>query len=375
MRAIAALGFMLLGACSAAPSAAVATSPTPSRSFLLPPVSPAPVASASDCYVPIYWYEGDAPSTAHTGFLHYPAGDVQGASTMLVRSPNDTFLAPAATYDRVVKRWLPVTPNAISPDGLRFAYADYDLITLTRSGGETAPMAGALATTGRVHIVDARTGVDRIVFNGSPTYRVVGYTADGVYVATVELTMDGMFASDLSLIGRDGGAPQPVAGGSRPMDRAGWQINGAYAWGSDFSTGGSITGGNRVLSLDLKSGAIQEWKTWPEGVAAEVIGLDPHGLPVAGVYQAYSTTPGPAPAMQGMQVWRLSAPGAGTIVYQSTDPKANLPAGPGFADNHGLWLGASPPSSVWLLTDAAGLSRVEVPVTGLGWVGVGGQCV
>jgi hypothetical protein len=375
MRALAALGLILLGACSSAPSAAVATSPAPSRSYLLPPVSPAPVALASDCYLPIYWYEGDVTSVAHTGFFHYPTGDAQGESTMVSRSPNDTFLPSAATYDRVVRRWLPVTPNTISPDGLHFAYADYDPITLTRAGGKTAPMAGALARTGRVHIVDARTGADRIVFNGSPTYRVVGYTADGVYVAAVDLTMDGMFASGLFLIAGEGRSPQPVAGGSRPMDRAGWEINGAYAWGSDFATGGFITGGNRVLSLDLKTGAIQEWKTWPEGVAAGVIGLDAQGLPIVSVYQAYSTVPGPPPAMQGMQVWTLSSPGVGTMVYQSTDLNANSPAGPAFADSHGVWIGGSRPSSVWLLTAAAGLSPVPVPVTGLGWVGVGGQCV
>jgi hypothetical protein len=273
-----------------------------------------------------------------------------------------------------VKRWLPVTPNAISPDGLRFAYADYDLISLTSAGGRTAPMAGALATTGRVHIVDARTGADHIIFNGSPTYRVMGYTADGIYLATVLLTMDGIFASGLFLIAQNGGAPQPVAGGSRPMDRSGWHVEGAYAWGSDFVTGGDITGGNRVLSLDLKSGAIQEWKTWPDGVGAEVIGLDARGLPIIGVYQATSTIPGPPPAMQGIQVWILSAPGVGTVVYQSTVPNANLPVGPTFADSHGAWIGGSPPSAVWLLTAAAGLSRVPVPVTGLGWGGVGGQC-
>jgi hypothetical protein len=311
---------------------------------------------------------------AHTGFFHYPQGDIQGESTMVVRSPNDTFVAIASTYDRVVQRWLPVTPNAISPDGMRFAYAEYDLVTLTSAGGKTAAMAGALATTGKVHIVDARTGADRIVFNGSPTYRVVGYTADGIYLATVLLTMDGMFASDLFVMTPDGGTPQPVAGGSRPMDRAGWEVFGAYAWGSDFATGGFITGGNRVLSLDLKTGAIQEWKTWPEGVAAGVIGLDAKGLPVIGVYEAYWTTPGPPPAMQGMQVWALSAPGAGTMVYQTTDRNAILPAAPAFADSHGVWIGGSPPSSVWLLTAAAGLSRVPVPVTGLGWVGVGGKC-
>lgn len=360
MLRVAALGLLLLASCSP-PSSAAATN------------SPAPLASAAGCLLPIYWFEGDVPSTPHTGFFQYPKGGVQSESTMVVRSPNTSFVAPAATYDRVVGRWLPVTPNAISPDGLSFAYAEYDIVTLTGTK-TTAAMAGAIATTGRVRVVDARTGADRIVFSGSPTYRVVGFTSDGLYLANVLLTMDGLFASGLFLMPHASGAPQPVAGGSEPMDRGGWEVEGAYAWGSEFATGGSITGGNRVLSLDLRTGAIQTWMTWPEGVAANVIGLDAQGLPIVGVYQAYSSSSGPSPAMQGQQVWALSAAGKGKIVYRSTDPNATLPAGPAFADSHGVWLGGSAPSSVWLLT-AAALSRVAVPVTGLGWVGVGGQCV
>src|SRR5260370_28738681 len=166
-------------------------------------------------------------------------------------------------------------------------------------------MTGALATTGRVHIVDARTGADRIAFNGSPTYRVVGYTTDGIYLARVLLTLDGMLASDLFVMSQDGGAPKPVAGSSRPMDRAGWEVYGAYAWGSDFATGGGITGGNRILSLDLQTGAIQEWKTWPDGVATFVIGLDAQGHPIVGAYLAYQTTPGSPPAFPRPQVWPL----------------------------------------------------------------------
>jgi hypothetical protein len=360
MRRVAALGLLLLAACSSTPSAVVTR-------------SPAPVASGSDCFLPIYWNDGSVVNTVQTAFFSYPSGTVQGQTSLVVRSANDTFVAPVATYDRVVQRWLPVAPNAISPDGLSFAYADYDLPQT--SGGKMQVMAGGLATTGRVHIVDVRTGADHIVFNGSPTYRVVGYTSDGVYVSSALLTMDGMFASGLFLFASSGGAPQLVPGGSRPLDRAGWVVEGAYAWGSDYAGGGSMNGGNRVLSLNLKTGTIQEWKTWPAGSAAGVVGLDAKGLPIVWVLPPFSTNQGPSPATQGMQVWALSKPGVGKVVYESTDISATLPAGPAFADSHGVWIGGSPPSSVWLLTAAARLSRVPVPVTGLGWVGVGGQCV
>jgi hypothetical protein len=99
----------------------------------------------------------------HAGFYHYPAGGVQGDTSMTEDSASQAFFDSSATYDRAVNRWLPVASGAVSPDGLRFAFADYDL--------SAAPVAGsgALASTGRVHIVDARTGADQVVFSGSPT--------------------------------------------------------------------------------------------------------------------------------------------------------------------------------------------------------------
>jgi hypothetical protein len=342
-------------------------------SYPLPPTSPAPVASASDCFLPIYWSAGDTANTLHTAFFHYPAGNVLGDTSIPVTSTNQSFAADRATYDRAVNRWLPVAPGSISPDGLSFAYAEYDLAT--PAGGGTAHMTGALATTGRVRVVDARTGADHVVFSGSPTFWVDGFTHDGVYLSQVTLTMDGAFASGLFLLNAAGGMPQPVPGGDRPMDRTGWRVEGGFAWGSDFANGGGITGGNQIVSLDLKSGEIRAWTSWPEGVGAEVIGLDARGQPIVGALQAYSTSSGPSPAMQGIQVLRLSPSGAATIVYRSTDPNASLPVGPAFSDGHGAWLGASPPSSVWLLTAEDVLNRVTVPVTGLGWVGVGGSCI
>src|SRR5260370_9111007 len=139
MRASAALGLLLLAACSSPASSA--------------PAPPTPVASALSCSLPIYWYEGDVPSVVHTGFFHYPQGDIQGESPMAVRSANDTFVAPGATYDRVVQRWLPVTPNAISPDGLPFSYTEDDLVQLPTAALQPAPLPRGLGTTPERHLL------------------------------------------------------------------------------------------------------------------------------------------------------------------------------------------------------------------------------
>jgi hypothetical protein len=371
VRALAAMGLVVLAACACVSTQATATSsPSVAPSArpalpILPPVSPAPTAEAPDCYLPVYWYGQDGNSF-QTGFLRYPEGTLQGPQSMPIGHTNGGM-----TYDRTVNRWLPVPPGAVSADGLSFAFANYDLPVAM--GGHMIPMSGILTTTGRVYVVDARTGAGRIIFSGSPTYSVAGFTADGVYLSQVELTQDGQFNSGLFLLNPAGGTPVAVPGGARSVDRAGWRVEGGSAWGSDFATGGGITGGNRLLSLDLKTGHIAEWKTWPDGVTAYVVGFVFPGLPLVAAYQASVTVPGPSPAMQGVQLWGFTAPGTGKIVYQSADPTATPPTGPSFNDSHGAWLGGGD-GAVWLFAGQA-LNRVAVSAAGASLASVGGQCV
>ena len=264
----------------------------------------------------------------------------------------------------MVNRWLPVSASAVSPDGLRFAFADYDL-----------PPGGASASTGKVHIVDAQTGLDQIVFDGSPTFSVVAFTSRGLYLSQVALANDAS-AAGLFLLDPAGGTPHPVAGANRTLDRNGWRIDGTTAWGVDFASGGGLISGNRVLSLDLQTGEIRPWKTWPEGVLAHVLGVDPEQEPIVGAFQSSSSTNAGTPAgLKGIQVWTFSSPDAGTLVYETTDPVATLPDSSAISDTHATWLGGnSPPSSVWRLASGR-MVRVPVSVAGSGWVGVGGACI
>ncbi len=342
----------------------------PTTGASLPPITHAPVAAAPDCYLPVYWSTTVTSNTVHAGFFRYPEGGVQGDTSMAEGSDSDLFSGLTATYDRAVNRWLPVPAQAVSPDGLRFAFADYDL----PAGG--GPLNGVITSTGRVHIVDARTGAGHVVFTGSPTFSVVAFTGDGLYLAQVALTRGGALPSGLFLLDSAGGAPRPVAGAYRPLDQNGWQIEGQAAWGVDFASGGGHISGNRVLSLDLKTGAIQEWKTWPEGVLAHVLGLDAQGHLIVGAFRSSSAGPGTASDFKGLQVWTFSSPNVGSPVFLSTDPLATLPESPAFSDAQTSWLGGnSPPESVWRLPAGATLTRVPVAVAGSGWVGVGGACV
>jgi hypothetical protein len=360
----------LFCACGS-PTSGVVAHPTPTIS--LPPISPAPVASAPGCNLPIYWSTTITSNTIHAGFYHYPEGDVQGNTSVTEIAASQSFFESTATYDRPVNRWLPVAANAVSPDGLRFAFADYDL---SSGPGNAVVAGGVIATTGKVHIVDARTGAGQVVFSGSPTFSVVAFTSGGLYLSQVALTKIGPVAGGLFVLNLAGGTPRPVVGANRTLDQNGWQIDGSYAWGVDFASGGGHISGNRVLRLDLKTGKVQEWKTWAEGVLTLVLGLDAQDDPIVGAVPAYSINVGSMAGLKGLQVWTFTSPDIGTLVYQSNDPAATLPSGPAFSDGHVAWLGGnSPPSSVWRLAPGAAMTRVPVSVADSGWVSIGGPCL
>ncbi len=392
MRGVALLGLLLMAACSSiapnptasAPrtSAAAPTpldggaTPTPAggATLALPAPWAVPAVPAGECALPLYWPAPGLDGYWQGGFLAYPSGTMYASGLYPPSKAAGAFGGASATYDRAAGRWLPVAAGAISPDGLSFAYADYDLPPSPQAGmaGERSPhMAGALATTGRVHLVDARTGADRILFEGSPTYQLAGFTSGGIYLAQVLLTMDGELASGLYRMSTAGGAPVAVAGAGRQLDRAGWSLGGGAAWGVDFSAGGGITGGNRLLRLDLVTGAVQVWLTEPEGTAVSFLGVDAAGRALAAAFPNGDSTSGsPAPAAP-TQLLSISAPGAGKVVYSDSVTSAPPPAAPTAGDSHGVWMSGLM-SAVWLV-GASGVGTVAVPVRAV--IGVGGACV
>jgi hypothetical protein len=321
-------------------------SPTPSRAvgFQLPPQSAPPAAPPGHCNLPVYWPTPNQDNSLQAGFMLYPGGTPAGP-TLTIAS-----YGQVAFYDRAVGRWLPVPSNAVSRDGLQLAYAEYDLPPSPAAGmaGETGPRsAGALATTGRVHLVDARTGADRVLFSGSPTYGVVGFEPEGIYLVQVALTMDGVFASGLYLLSLNGGTPVAVPGGARTLDRAGWQIERGSAWGVDYSTGGGITGGNELVQLNLHTGAVTVWLTKPEGTGVSFLGFDGAGsVLVSASSNGYSSsgTPPPTPPRQ---VLVMPAPQQPKILYQTTDPSVSAPYGTVYAEPSGAWFSGEP-GAIWL---------------------------
>ncbi len=266
-------------------------------------------------------------------------------------------------YDSAVQRWLPVPANAVSPDGLQFAYAEYDQPPSPAAGMDGGGLphdAGVIVTTGRVHVVDAGSGADRIVYSGSPTYAVAGFTADGIYLTQVALTMDGQFPSGLFLLPATGGTPKAVPGGSRPLDRGGWTVLGGYAWGSEWTAGdGGLTQGNQLDRLDLKSGTVTVWLTKPGGTSVGIAGFYEGGLPlVAAGPNGYSTSDSPPPVVPA-QLLAVAAPQQASILWQANASLVSF--GPAFDDSHGAWIDATN----YLLLDAGGkVTQINVPISG-----------
>lgn len=260
-----------------------------------------------------------------------------------------------AYYDRAVGRWLPVEPYAVSPDGLRLAYADYD-----------SPQPGALATTGRVHLVDTSTGGDRILYSGSPTYAIAGFTAAGVYLTQATLTPDGAFFAGLFLLPVTGGAPKAVAGANRAVDRSGWTVLDGAAWGTEFTAGGNPGLGNELVRLDLGTGVVTVVLTESENTAVSMIGFDGAGNPlVTTLFPVSYSSETPTLA----QLLAVNSPQHTTVLWHSSDPNPSLPFGPAFDDPRGAWLGGQ--GGVWLDVNG-GVSLIAVP--GNSVVGVGGVC-
>jgi hypothetical protein len=353
---------------SSSPSAAASPSPVASPTpfvFKLPAPTAPPAVPSGDCALPVYW--ADYPqNSVQMAFTVYPTGAIV--------TPQQTVNgATRATYDAAAGRWLPVGPEGVSPDGLQFAYAEYDLppnptAGMAAEGGPHA--AGALATTGRVHLMNARTGADQVLFSGSPTYRVVGFTNDGIYLVQVAITMDGEFASGLFLLPISGGRPGPAIGGDRPLDRSSWLVENGAAWGTDYSAGiGGLQPGNELVELDLHTGAVTVWLTEPEGSYVGLMGFDAAGSPLVGAgASGYSSTGSPPPTPP-TQLIALAAPQQAKVLWQTTDTAAAQPLGPVYDNAGGAWMGGL--SSVWL--DASGtVTKTQVDINGI--VGVGAAC-
>ncbi|HEY0831735.1 MAG TPA: hypothetical protein VGE99_11375 [Candidatus Dormibacteraeota bacterium] len=236
-----------------------------------------------------------------------------------------------------MSKWLPVGRNAVAPDGLHYA--------VLTGGVYSEPPAPP-----RLHIVDAATGVERVIdlaLPDSQPYGVVDYAADGIYIGSSweGVVINGFWRADPA-------SGRLVAlGTSYPLRDDGT----GHAWRgvvdpADPKPALSMMDGrpmsNEIVRRDLKTGVDEIWFYHPG-----------FSLAIAGAFVG-----------GGLLVWaepdNVSNPGVGFHEYwvASAPSRSRFVAyvesgGQTMADSHGIWMGSS--DGLYLFTLDGGIRRVS----------------
>ena len=243
-------------------------------------------------------------------------------------------------YDRAVGRWLPVTPQATSPDGLRYAYTE---------GWSASP-----AQSPRVHIVDAASGSDvRVVtMPDAQPYAVVDYTSSGVFLMIrYEGTTPGVWK-----LNPNSGTVTMVSSGLYQRSGPGWigvvdpRDPSPYRSDSD-----GTAQPNRIDRRD-DAGKIVTWFYQPGEALAWVAFAGPQALLVMGRSRPANLR------TERVDYWLVGAPGQATYLagYSGDEASPYRDLEDGFvsasADVHGIWIGSA--ASLYLVTPGGRLLRV-----------------
>lgn len=288
-----------------------------------------PAASTPTCRLPVVMRKFD-PATATwsdsvTAFLTYPGGALT------------TVNATGVRYDARRDRWLP--DGIPTPDGSAYVYADLD---------------------GAVHGVNVDTGVDQVIV--APAWRPLAFVGGQLYLVKVDTVTDrgvvvGFRDAGLAWVDATGGRPTMVT--SRA---ARWWVSSLGGWMLDRADG-LQQAPDRVLHLDLATGAIEPWLSSIPDVT--LVGFDDRGDPFA--------------VSQGdpIRVVRITGRGADDEIFDQAGT-GGWPDFPSYSDGTRVWfsgLGTRDPTfeaPVWLYVPGSGL-QVAIRVPGA-QVSVAGPC-
>jgi hypothetical protein len=234
-------------------------------------------------------------------------------------------------YDRAYSRWLPVSRQAVSPDGRHYAYISYP-----------ADPRGILT------IVDVGTGSVR-TFDATPAraqsplfYMILDYAKEGIYLALayIEGPISGLWLMDLNT-----GTIRQVA---NLFDVH--AIAGSVVWlgslnpGDPNPMGGLGVSPDSVDSFDISAGVRTAWLYLP-GKGVRVVAVDLAGHPIV-----------QAGDVNNDELLLLTSPGAAEQIVQG--PYSNFPTlGRAIADSHGVWFGSQ--SGIYLYSTAVGLRKIS----------------
>ena len=287
--------------------------------------TPASPTIALSCRLPITWNVNTGQGFVRKGgFLSFPDQTV-----------SEDASAPAGSwfYDRAFARWLPVFREAVSDDGMRYAYTTGNAF---------------LATNGSLHVVDLSSGTDRTISNG-PIYKVLDFANEGIYVTmqAPEGRSHGLWLQNPA-----GGSARLIS--STVIDP---RVSGGAAWGEDFDTAdpspapGGLEGPmNRLVRLNLQTGVTTPWYSW-FGADIYLNGVDYNGTPFIGVGRSSPTDPNVTSNRE--ELWRVTSSGAAQRLFAGF-ANEQWPLWLAAIDSHGVWFDGgsyqTSPKTVWLYT-------------------------
>jgi hypothetical protein len=232
-------------------------------------------------------------------------------------------------FDRASSRWLPVSRNAVSPDGSHYAYADRAI------GPQTDPQARAT-----LHVVAVNTGAELTFDDGgwSSPYAVLDYATEGIYLTTTYV------GYGLWLMNPATGAITKFA---NPWDVQGSAGNYVFWVGAvNASDPHPISGvaSDQLERLSLVDGSRLAWFYRP-GSSVHFVSQDVGGRPII----VASGVSGP------QEFLLLVGRGVSRSIWTSGDgiPALSSP----ISDSHGVWFGS--PDGIFLYSEANGVQKVS----------------
>jgi hypothetical protein len=238
-----------------------------------PSPNPSPVAAI--CNFPVLGLDAQGNETGY--FMTVATGaktavkTVMNPSGLLYQTVDRPYLLgrslAGGVYDRAFSRWLPADWSAVSPDGSHFAYA-----------------SGAPGGPNELHIVDVRTGTDRLAAS-TGQYFPLDYQADVLYLSQRNGGSHLWAGSGLFVLDLKTNAIRTLHTSSRTEY---WSlVFGGFAYGGDVNPSdphppGSGQASNELVRLDLKSGAVIRFQYHP-GSPVSPVGITPSGQLIASI--------------------------------------------------------------------------------------------
>lgn len=323
MRRLAVLAAGIVLACGQAAKPEAVTPVTASPSGPPPatasPGAPPPVLF--NCRLPVVTYPGRTASGPRVAGRGAWLDLATGSLTIDAASPT----ADRLFYSRSAKQWFPVGRDAVSPDGLQYAFV--------------APGGGFGADP--LHVVNSSSGKETLFPLPPPGVMALWGVLD-FSPPLVTLASSYRAISQLDL--RTGKVTSIAV--TPPV----WAIDGSTAWTGSVNPADPSPqqgfGGPQPDQVErVTIGGGRETWLYREGTSVAVVGVDAHGSPIVSTYRGVD-----APS----ELLLVTAPNGFKTLATSTSSGAG---GPAAVDSHGTWFTGR--DGIYLLSDGGGLQKVS----------------